>query len=244
MRALPRLEPERIEALTDLVFGLALGLSAIQLTLHPPASDADVLTNVLEFAVSFSVLIWTWSAYSRLVARLRVESSRMLSLNAGLLLVVGIEPYLLHVLWINILQTVDVDVLRLSSVAYAVDLALMVGILGWMTHCVAADRSLALSRARATALDRLAIYRGVIGVLFGVTVLGVFWDVSVSVGTTTNALYPVVIRARYLAWIALFLLLVFPFVGRTEEGPADPDESDRPGGSREERAGTPGVEPS
>jgi uncharacterized membrane protein len=208
MRALDRLKPERIEALTDLVFGLGLAISAVQLTLHPPVFPVDVLTNILEFAVSFAVLIWMWVAYSRIVANLRVESSRMLVLNGALLLAVGIEPYLLHILWLGVFQGAEEYVLDLSSIAYAIDLALMVGILGGMMRSISNDGTLPFSPDQRRWFHSFSTLRLVVAGLFAVTILPLFWNLSANVGETTNGAYPIFFRARYIAWVLLFLVLV------------------------------------
>jgi hypothetical protein len=225
MRPLDRLKPERIEALTDLVFGLGLAISAVELTLHPPVYPADVLTNIVEFAISFSVLIWMWVAYSRIVVHLRVESTRMLLLNAALLLVVGIEPYLLHILWIGIFQGAVELVLDLSSVAYAIDLALMVGILGGMSRLVGGDPNLPFRPEERDGFRSAANLRLVVAVLFAVTILPLFWNLSANIGQTTNSAYPILFRARYVAWIVFFLLLAIgPWWTKST---ADPTPGDR-----------------
>jgi uncharacterized membrane protein len=203
-----RLKSERIEALTDLVFGLGLAISAVELTLYPPIFPVDVLTNILEFAVSFSVLIWMWVSYSRIVSTLRVESSRMLILNCALLLAVGIEPYLLHILWIGVFQGADELVLDLSSVAYAIDLALMVGLLGGMTRQIGNDASLPFDPEQRRWLRSSANLRIAVAVLFLVTILPLFWNISAVVGEATNHAFPLVFRLRYVAWILLFFTVV------------------------------------
>ncbi len=54
----------RIEGLSDLIFGLALSIGAIQLLGVPTQSTVQLLTVIGSFGGSFSILIGLWSRYT------------------------------------------------------------------------------------------------------------------------------------------------------------------------------------
>lgn len=89
----------RVESLSDLIFGLALSIGAVILIGTTPQTPNDVLFALLEFAISFAVLISTWFRYTRIMRDLPLETSRSLTLNTVLLFLVVIEPYLFNTLW-------------------------------------------------------------------------------------------------------------------------------------------------
>jgi uncharacterized membrane protein len=88
----------RIESLTDLVFGLALSIGALVLTLQDQQDTLDLMSNILWFVFSFLILISVWLNYSYIMSQITVETPSALLLNLVLLLCVSLEPFVLNVM--------------------------------------------------------------------------------------------------------------------------------------------------
>jgi uncharacterized membrane protein len=201
-----RIPPDRIEALTDAVFGLALTLTAIQLAFTPPTLVYQVLTNILDFAFSFGVLIVIWFAYTEIARAIRVEIPTILALNLTLLLLVTLEPYLLNILWIGIFEGRDPTILYFSAIAYTIDLSgmfLLLGFLGLRTAQQGSARPSVVSRLR---LRRKGSLRVVVSIGFLATLVPVFWQFRFGIPGLSNGIgEPVHFHLVYVAWVALFV---------------------------------------
>lgn len=91
------MEKKRIEDLSNLVFGLALTLGAISL-IKPETDDLVSLFNtIIQFGLSFAVIIWIWWLYNSLINERDLARKGMAQLNMLLLFLVVIEPFLLSV---------------------------------------------------------------------------------------------------------------------------------------------------
>jgi uncharacterized membrane protein len=91
------MDKKRIEDLSNLVFGLALTLGAISLT-KPDTDDLGSLFNtIIQFGLSFAVIIWIWWLYNNLINERDLVRKGMVPLNILLLFLVVIEPFLLSV---------------------------------------------------------------------------------------------------------------------------------------------------
>ncbi len=126
---LPR---SRVEGLTDLVFGLALSISAIALVSKVPADNAQFVASVGYFAFSFLILINIWTRYTSVVSLVPIETSRMMRLNITLLFFVALEPYLFNLLLptSGAYAGLGQDV----STAFALDIGSMNMILAYFVH--------------------------------------------------------------------------------------------------------------
>ena len=125
----------RIETLSDLVFGLALSIGALTLVGKPPATPADIRSGIFGFGFSFIILVSVWLRYTRIMSVLPLETAWTVLLNIALLFLVSVEPYLLSVL--NSAETLAI--FDYASVAYALDLAGLVAILGLFTHMLTSE---------------------------------------------------------------------------------------------------------
>ena len=96
MTSFTRLTSEQMETLSEIVFGLTITFSAIQFAFNPPTRIGDTLGLVIEFAISFTILIWIWLTYIRIMRNLRHKGGPSVFLNIALLLFATIEPYLLY----------------------------------------------------------------------------------------------------------------------------------------------------
>jgi uncharacterized membrane protein len=133
----------RIETLSDMVFGLALSIGALTLVAKVPTSPADIRNGIFGFFFSFIILVSVWLRYTRIMSALPLETAWTVLLNVLLLFLVSVEPYLLSVLnSAQLFSTFDY-----ASVAYAIDLAGLVTILGLFAHILTQeDRKLIPSR--------------------------------------------------------------------------------------------------
>ena len=133
----------RIESLSDLIFGLALSIGALALIAHPVFTAADLVRDLAEFALAFTVLIVVWLRYTGSMTYLALETPRVLRLNLLMLFSVAIEPYLFNEVFapVNGVQ-VDPSLATFASVAYAVDLALLMGVLASFEHLASRSHSI------------------------------------------------------------------------------------------------------
>ena len=225
-----RIPADRIEALTDAVFGLALTLTAIQLAFTPPTLVYQVLTNILDFAFSFGVLILIWFAYTEIARAIRIEVPVLLAFNLLLLLFVTLEPYLLNILWIGIFEGRDSTILYFSSVAYTLDLAgmfLLLGFLGIQTAREGTARPAAgggRARLRRQGWVRVGVAGG-----FLVTLLPVFWDLKFGLPGLNNGIgAPVHFHLAYLVWVGLFAAAALGASIDRTSGPPEPSTESEP----------------
>ncbi len=112
------MEKKEIEDLSNLVFGLALTIGAVTLV-APVADDASLLVGaILNFALSFFIIVWIWWIYNTITKRSHGETRLKFGLNLVLLFLVVIEPFLL-----------SVTNRTVGSVAYAIDIGTILLIL-------------------------------------------------------------------------------------------------------------------
>jgi uncharacterized membrane protein len=119
------MEKKSIEDLSNLVFGLALTLGAVALV-RPDRNDFVQLFNIiLNFALSFLIIIWMWYLYNRLINQLDMDRKSEVILNFILLFLVVIEPYL----W-TLINTSS------GATLYALDIGTALLILGGFSHFI------------------------------------------------------------------------------------------------------------
>lgn len=99
MTTTPQVPRPRIQGLSDLIFGLALSIGAIQLVGNLPADPATLSLHLAEFGFSFLILISVWNRYTSTTSVIPVETPWMVRLNMVLLFLVAIEPFLFDVLF-------------------------------------------------------------------------------------------------------------------------------------------------
>jgi uncharacterized membrane protein len=157
----------RIEALSDLVFGLALSLGAIALIQHIP-QDASALTNDVEtFAFSFLIIVMIWLGYTRVVSVSPVETQVAILLNLVLLFCVALEPFLYYV---QALQTTDTPFLDFSSSAYALDIGSMMALIAGMMYIAVYEET----HGKVKKLGPVILRRFKVGTVLDASVAAVF----------------------------------------------------------------------
>ena len=129
------LSAEQIETLSEIVFGLSITFSAIQFAFNPPRHLTDILLLIIEFALSFSLLIWVWITWIRIVGNLGRGTTPSLFLTIVLLLLATIEPYLLYTIWIGAFTQASPSLAEQllyqgAAAAWAIDAGLILVVLG------------------------------------------------------------------------------------------------------------------
>jgi uncharacterized membrane protein len=179
--AAPAISRSRIEGLSDLIFGLALSIGAIELVL---SSSTGTLTNgqidlaVAGFGFNFLILINVWSRYTTITSALPIQKSLITRLNMALLFLVAIEPYFFNIL---ITQNISANSLGQNiSAYYAVDVGVINLILGYFTYELSLEEKNLIPKE---LVRKYKVTRNVAiseGVLFLISALPIFWYVSIA----------------------------------------------------------------
>lgn len=203
MATFSHIGPARIEALSDMIFGLALSITAIQLAFAPPNNEVEIVGYIAEFVVSFALLIWIWTSYTRICERITIERENLLVLTIVLLLVVSLEPYLLFIVWSGIFLGRDEGLLNLSSIAWTIDVATMFLLLGLMTRQGILHPEHEIPVEISREVQRLVYWRYVSVVVIGIAALPFFWAWAITTSQLNDASPPtdIVLHARYFYWI-------------------------------------------
>jgi uncharacterized membrane protein len=121
----------RIEALSDEIFSLALSIGSKIFVLRPPMNSSQILGDLIEFGLSFSILVTVWLHYTSIMSVHPMETTRERLLNIVLLFFVAIEPYLLY--QISLFDHGSPDpLLDYSSSLFAIDMGSMLALLGYL----------------------------------------------------------------------------------------------------------------
>jgi uncharacterized membrane protein len=188
---------DRVEALSDLVFGLALSIGAIVLvTQTAPKSGGDVISSLIEFGFSFIVLIRVWTRYTGIMSDLPFDTASTRNLNLVLLFLVSIEPYLFYLLYGSlgkhptILLSSD-----FTTAIYALDLAGLFCVLGVMTYFLAQEEKTQHVPELVRNFQFSANTQIIAALLFLISADGYFWRVA-----------PAGIPLRFWLWVAALIV--------------------------------------
>ncbi len=165
----------RVQTLSDLVFGLALSLGALELISQPPAEPGELYYGLVMFAFSFVILVTVWYSHATVMASLPMETRGLLALDLVLLFAVAIEPYLLYVVAFHGGGGVGEP----ASVLYAVDLAGMNAILAAFYHVLAREERPLVPPALQRKMRLIRDFTLGLAVFFLVTALPIFWSWTV-----------------------------------------------------------------
>jgi uncharacterized membrane protein len=127
----PQIPKPRIQGLSDLIFGLALSIGALQLVTNLPTNAGDLTTDIYTFGFSFLILINVWNRYTSTTSVMPVETPLMVRLNMVLLFLVVIEPFLFQVMTVRGFSTAaGVE----ASLYYGLDIGAMNLMLAYFIH--------------------------------------------------------------------------------------------------------------
>jgi len=130
----------RIQSLSDLIFGLALSIGALNLIASKPPDTPALLGNIATFGFSFLVLILVWFRYTEIMSVLPVETTRTRALNTIMLFLVAIEPYLFNQLSFGLNMVASSTLSQNdASAVYALDIGLIWAILVCFTHILSIE---------------------------------------------------------------------------------------------------------
>ena len=134
--ATPQVPKPRIQGLSDLIFGLALSIGAVQLVTNLPTQTGALTNDIYTFGFSFLILINVWNRYTATTSVMPVETRLMVRLNMALLFLVAIEPFLFEVMIVNgFSQAVGVE----ASLYYGIDIGSMNLVLAYFSHLLAQE---------------------------------------------------------------------------------------------------------
>jgi uncharacterized membrane protein len=193
-QGLPR---DRVEALSDLVFGLALAIGAIVLvTQTAPTSSREVISSLIEFGFSFLVLIRIWTRYTNIMADLPVDTASTRNLNLLLLFLVSVEPYLFYLLY-GSLGTHPTILLSedFTTGIYALDLAGLFFVLGFMTYLLAGEEKTRHVPELVRNFEFSANTQVIAAIVFLISADGFFWRIA-----------PVGIPLRFWLWAGALVI--------------------------------------
>jgi uncharacterized membrane protein len=168
---------------SDLIFGLSLSISAITLIGSPTYSQASIVNKIISFVFNFIILIMIWIRYTGTMAILPVETGQIIFLNLLMLLLVGLEPYLLSIIQgaLFVVNPTDLNLgmADYASSLYAMDLAGLVAIQGFFTHILSKEEK---GLIPSELLHKYRVGRNgqfVLSAIFAFSVLPQFWTTSV-----------------------------------------------------------------
>ena len=196
----PMVKPRpRIQTLSDLVFGLALSISALTLIGQQPTTINQLATSLGLYGFSFLILISVWRIYSTVTSILPVETSFLTNLNVLLLFLVSIEPYLF-----NELFALSGDLNTYVSNLYALDLAVMFLIMAFFNHYLAIEEKNLIPK---NLLGKYRLHRNLCLIVVGIFLISIapffanFIVLSYKVGGISN-----IITLRSFLWIFALLM--------------------------------------
>jgi len=194
----------RIESLSDLIFGLALSLSAYSLLTRPPTTLTSLASDLLAFTFSFVILISVWVRYTGIMSVLPMENTATRILNVAMLFSVSLVPYLFNLvtLYGRVNETVVVEY---ASVFFAADMAALMFILAFFVHELALEEKHLIVSELMEPYRRVRNYLVLSTLLFLLTMAPQFWQWRIQ-----NVPF------RFYLW--LVPIAVF-WIGRLQEGP-------------------------
>jgi len=189
--AIPR---PRIQALSDLIFGLALSIGALTLLSDKPSDILHLAISLLGFGWAFLILALVWVRYTRIMSVLPVETGRILAANILLLFLVSIEPYLYNLIAVSFDPYSGQLDSGVTTALYALDMGVMFLILAYFTHEITIEERKLIPRE---LLSNIKLQRNttlITAALFLVSTLPLFWSLSVF-----N------LQVRFILWMGTFL---------------------------------------
>jgi uncharacterized membrane protein len=153
-----------LDKLTDTIFGFALAVGALSLTVRNAQNQSEVIAGIFIFGLSFVILIVIWWGHHDLMSHIDTNKPKTIFLNVVLLFFVAIEPYLLNTL------NADFALFSFTSTLYAVDMAFLMGISAVLAHMLIVENQGKLS---ATQLKSYRLSRNAQTVFAGLFLLSV-----------------------------------------------------------------------
>lgn len=192
----PQVPRPRIQGLSDLVFGLALSLGAIQLLGSVPGNYSGLVTDIIAFGFSFLILINVWNRYTTTMSVMPVESAAGIRMNILLLFLVAIEPFLFNLLVIP-QGGISSWLGQPASQFYAFDVGGMNLILAYFTHTLTREEKRLIPLELVRRYKRIRDFLLLGAAIFFLSTLPTFWIILVAG-----------VPLRMVLWI-----MTFPVIG-------------------------------
>jgi uncharacterized membrane protein len=191
----PQAPRPRIQGLSDLIFGLALSIGAIQLVGNFPKDYNGLVADLLAFGFSFFILINVWNRYTATMSVMPIETPWTIRLNMVLLFLVAIEPFLFNLLIIppGGLGSALGDPV---SQFYALDIGSMNLILAYFTHNLTIEEKNLIPRDLIRRYKNVRNLTLVVAAIFVISVLPPFWMFLIAT-----------LPLRIILWITTFPLV-------------------------------------
>ena len=167
----------RIQGLSDLIFGLALSIGAIQLIGSLPTRPEVLTVDIFYFGFSFLILMNVWNRYTSTTAVMPIDSPVLVRANIALLFLVAIEPFLFDVLGspLGLSSAVGTE----ASVYYALDIAGMNLILAYFSHILTIEERNLIPRELTHHFKMTRNILIVSALIFLISDLPIFWEIFV-----------------------------------------------------------------
>ena len=185
----------RIQSLSDLIFGLALSISALVLVGHQPSDVQSFFFSLALYGFSFLILMNVWRMYSRSTSVLPVETHGIIQLNIVLLFCVSAIPYLF-----NELFATSGDLAQAVSSTFAIDISAMFFILAYFTSTLATEEKQLVPKGSIARYNFEKNKNLIMALLFAVSILPLFGETtvfSIASGLNTSD-----ITLRHVIWFA------------------------------------------
>lgn len=175
--ATPQVPRPRIQSLSDLIFGLALSIGAIELIGTLPSTPGDLSYDILYFGFSFLILINVWNRYTTTSSVMPIETPGMVRMNILLLFLVAIEPFLFDILSAKGLGSA---VAVQASIYYAFDIGGMNLILAYFSHILTVEEKNLIPKDMVRRFKTSRNFLLGSASIFLISALPVFWDIIVA----------------------------------------------------------------
>lgn len=166
----------RIEALSDEIFGLALSIGSIIFIVRAPQNSAEIFSDIVEFGLSFLILVTVWLHYTSVMSVHPLETPRERFLNLILLFFVSVEPYLLYLVTLFEHEPSSF-ILDYSTNLFALDMGGMLGLLALLTHDITIEERGLMTKGYILKYRRIRNSLLVGSVLFFITIIPIFWSI-------------------------------------------------------------------
>ncbi len=183
---------ERIESLTDLIFGLALSIGAVLLASNAITNSSQLFSNLLSYGFGFFILVFVWFRYTAIISRIRFSTRSIVFLNLLLLFFVTLEPYLFNIMK----SSISYALLDTISSLFAFDMGAIMLTLAVLTFIVIKQKAI----SRLNHYIQLVLANVVVAIIFFVSMLPFFWNI-ILFG----------LEARFFVWIFSFPLTYLIF---------------------------------
>jgi len=192
--------------MSDLIFGLALSLSAYSLLTRPPTTLTNLASDVMAFTFSFLILISIWIRYTSIMSVLPIQTRTTRILNVAMLFSVSLEPYLFNLVTLYG-HAGETLVVEYASMFFAADMAALVTILAFFIHQLSVEEKQLIAQELVNPYRRVRNSLAISTLLFLLTMIPQLWDLTFFD-----------IPLRFYLW--LIPLAIF-WTGRLPEKPED-----------------------